>query len=146
MTESLTNIESRVPHAGDMVLIEEVISHDDTRISCRADTGPLEKHPLGRKGRLPASALAEYGAQAMAVHGSLLAATDAPPREGRLVALPELELGVAALEEPTELIVHAERVGGSAVGEVYEFRVLGNDTLLARGRATVMFPDAGTAA
>jgi len=146
VNEAITDIERRVPHAGDMVLIDAVISHDDARVCCRADTGPLERHPLGRKGRLPASALAEYGAQAMAVHGSLLEVADAPPREGRLVALPELELGVAAIDEPAELIIHAERIGGSAVGEIYEFRVLGNDKLLARGRATVMFPGAGTAA
>jgi hypothetical protein len=82
----------------------------------------------------------------MAVHGSLLAATDAPPLEGRLVALPELELGLAALDEPAELVIHAERIGGSAVGEVYEFRILGDETMLARGRATVMFPDSGQAA
>lgn len=146
MTERITDIESRVPHAGAMVLIDEVVRHDASRITCRAETGPLEDHPLGRKGRLPASALAEYGAQAMAVHGSLLAAEDVPPREGRLVALPELELGVAALESPAELIIHADRIGGSAVGEVYEFRVLSDDNMLARGRATVMFPYSGTAA
>ncbi|MEE4303202.1 MAG: hypothetical protein V2J19_03535 [Wenzhouxiangella sp.] len=146
MNERITDIESRVPHAGAMVLIDEVVSHDDARITCRAETGPLENHPLARKGVLPASALAEYGAQAMAVHGSLLAATDAPPLEGRLVALPELELGLAALDEPAELVIHAERIGGSAVGEVYEFRILGDETMLARGRATVMFPDSGQAA
>lgn len=123
-----------------MVLIDEVVHCNDTHISCRADTGPLESHPLARKGRLPASALAEYGAQAMAVHGGLLAASDAPPREGRLVALPELELSLAALDEPTELIVHAERIGGSVSGEVYEFHVLSDDKVLAQGRATVMFP------
>ncbi|WP_376695555.1 hypothetical protein [Wenzhouxiangella sp. EGI_FJ10305] len=146
MTQRITDIAVRVPHAGDMVLIDEVVSHDDSRITCRAQTGPLEDHPLGRKGRLPASALAEYGAQAMAVHGSLLAAEDMPPREGRLVALPELELAVAALETPAELIIHADRVGGSPVGEVYEFRVLSDDRMLASGRATVMFPNPGTAA
>lgn len=146
MSERLTDIDARVPHAGDMVLIDEVISHDDSRITCRAETGPLEHHPLGRKGRLPASALAEYGAQAMAVHGSLLAAAEVPPREGRLVALPELELGVPALDEAAELIIHAERIGGSAVGEVYAFRVLCDDAMLARGRATVMFPNPETAA
>lgn len=146
MTQRITDIDARVPHAGDMVLIGEVVSHDDSRITCRAQTGPLEDHPLGRKGRLPASALAEYGAQAMAVHGSLLAAEDMPPREGRLVALPELELAVAALETPADLIIHADRIGGSPVGEVYEFRVLSNDQMLAKGRATVMFPTPGTAA
>lgn len=146
MNESLTDIASRIPHAGAMVLIDEVVSHDESRITCRARTGALDEHPLGRKGRLPATALAEYGAQAMAVHGSLLAASDAPPREGRLVALPELELGVWALETPAELTIHAERVGGSAVGEVYQFQVLADEHELARGRATVMFPVPGAAA
>jgi predicted hotdog family 3-hydroxylacyl-ACP dehydratase len=146
VNQSLTDIECRVPHAGDMVLIQEVISHDESRIVCRADTGPLERHPLGRKGRLPATALAEYGAQAMAVHGSLLGPEGEPPREGRLVALPELELAVAGLDRPARLVIHAERVGGSAVGEVYEFRVLDDSELLARGRATVMFPTPGAAA
>ncbi|NBB93678.1 MAG: hypothetical protein GVY32_10975 [Gammaproteobacteria bacterium] len=146
MSERLTDIESLVPHAGDMVLLGEVVDHDETRITCRAETGRLDAHPLGRKGRLPATALAEYGAQAMAVHGSLLAGAGAPPRAGRLVALGELQLAVAALEEPAELTVHAERIGGSAVGEVYEFRVLGLATQLARGRATVMFPETGAAA
>lgn len=146
MSERITDIEARIPHAGAMVLIDEVVSYDPTHITCRAHTGALTEHPLGRKGRLPASALAEYGAQAMAVHGSLLAAADAPVREGRLVALPSLETSLAALEEPAELIVHAERLGGSAAGEIYEFRVLRNETPLARGKATVMFPDSGTAA
>ncbi|MDZ7789070.1 MAG: phosphotransferase [Xanthomonadales bacterium] len=146
MNEALTDIESRVPHAGAMVLIDEVVSHDEARITCRAHTGALAEHPLGRKGRLPGTALAEYGAQAMAVHGSLLAASGAAPREGRLVALPELELGVSSLQAPAELTIHAERVGGSAVGEVYEFRVLADDAEMARGRATVMFPVPGVAA
>lgn len=146
MNERITDIDSCVPHAGDMVLIDEVISHDSECITCRAATGPLDRHPLARKGVLPASALAEYGAQAMAVHGSLLAASEAPPREGRLVALPELELGLAALEEPAELLIHANRIGGSALGEIYEFCVLSAETMLARGRATVMFPDPGEAA
>src|SRR5699024_9436865 len=62
MSEQRIDIEARVPHAGAMVLINEVVSHDETRITCRANTGALIDHPLGRKGRLPASALAEYGA------------------------------------------------------------------------------------
>jgi predicted hotdog family 3-hydroxylacyl-ACP dehydratase len=146
LSETITDIESRVPHAGDMVLINEVRQHDEHTITCRARTGPLESHPLGRKGRLPATALAEYGAQAMAVHGGLLAAADAPPREGRLVSLGELSLSVPALEEPTELTIRAERVGGSVVGEIYRFEVLDETRTLASGQATVMFPNPGEAA
>jgi predicted hotdog family 3-hydroxylacyl-ACP dehydratase len=142
----MTDIEPRIPHAGDMVLIGEVRDYDESRITCRASTGRLADHPLGRKGRLPATALAEYGAQAMAVHGSLLGPSNEPPREGRLVALSELSLAVPELAEPAELTIRAERIGGSVIGEVYGFEVLDDERSLARGRATVMFPDAGQAA
>lgn len=140
MTE--TAIADRLPHAGAMVLIESVLEHGESHIICRTRTGPLDEHPLARNGRLPATALAEYGAQAMAVHGSLLGG-DAPPRPGRLVALPELSLACAALEEPAELTIHAERLGGTAAGESYRFSVSSKERMLARGRATVMFPEAG---
>ena len=146
MSKHRSDIAQRVPHAGDMVLLDEVLTYDDTRITCRARTGAPADHPLSRKGKLPATALAGYGAQAMAVHGSLLAATDAPPREGRLVALPELSLAVSGLEHDAELTVRAERIGGSVVGEVYRFEVSEGEQLLAQGRATVMFPNPEEAA
>jgi len=142
----MIDIDSLVPHAGAMVLIDEVVEHDGQRIRCRAATGPLADHPLGRKGRLPATALAEYGAQAMAVHGGLLAAAGGRPREGRLVSLAELNLAVSELEHPAELNIEAERIGGSALGEIYRFKVQDGDRSLADGRATVMFPDTGAAA
>lgn len=142
----MTNIDCLVPHAGAMVLIDEVVEHDGQRIRCQATTGPLADHPLGRKGRLPATALAEYGAQAMAVHGGLLAAAGSRPREGRLVSLAELNLSASELAHPAELTIEAERIGGSALGEIYRFEVRESDRVLAEGRATVMFPDAGAAA
>lgn len=139
------SIESLLPHAGPMVLIDELLDHDPSGLRCRAHTGPLDRHPLARQGRLPASALAEYGAQAMAIHGSLLAAA-AAPREGRLVALSDLNLRVAELDQAAELHIDVERIGGSGSGELYGFRVAANGAVIASGRATVMFPDAGAAA
>jgi predicted hotdog family 3-hydroxylacyl-ACP dehydratase len=142
MTE--TPIAERLPHAGAMVLIDSVLEHGESHIICRANTGPIDEHPLARNGRLPATALAEYGAQATAVHGSLLGG-DAPLRPGRLVALPELNLACATLDEATELTIHAERLGGTAVGESYRFSVSSKERMLARGRATIMFPETGSA-
>ena len=146
MTSAKFSIESLVPHAGRMVLIDALLDHDSTKLRCRANTGPLEDHPLARQGYLPATALAEYAAQAMAVHGSLLADGDEPARQGQLVALSALDLHCAALDRAAELLIEVERIGGSGSGEVYEFQVAANNELLARGQATIMFPDAGAAA
>ncbi len=126
-----------------MVLLHEVIDFDSEQIQCRAACDPAADHPLAREGRLPATALAEYGAQAMAVHGGLLAEPDQPPRPGRLVALGKLELNLDFLEQATTLTVSATRFGGDEAGQLYDFEVLAQNQCLARGRATVMFADGG---
>jgi predicted hotdog family 3-hydroxylacyl-ACP dehydratase len=135
------DIARLVPHAGTMVLLDELISHDDQAIHCRAELVLDDQHPLVRKGRLPATALAEYGAQAMAVHGGLLAEPGSPPRPGRLVALGQLDLALDALARPVTLEVHARCLGGDRAGQIYEFEVLAGEQWLARGRATIMFAD-----
>ena len=73
------SIAELVPHAGAMVLLHEVIAHDDQTIHCRADTGPINDHPL-RRGQTSAG----HGpwpntvAQAIAVHGGLMSEPDQP--------------------------------------------------------------------
>lgn len=134
-------IHKLVPHAGDMCLIERVDHWDATTLLCRAHTGEPAVHPLGVDDGLPATALAEYGAQAMAVHGALLAGDDAPPRAGLLVALRGLELAVDRLTAPSELTIRAHRAGGDDHGASYDFDIHSEGRRLARGTATVMFPD-----
>lgn len=135
------DIASLVPHAGTMVLLDELISYDDQAIHCRAALVPDDQHPLVRDGVLPATALAEYGAQAMAVHGGLLAEADTAPRPGRLVALGQLALAIDVLAQPTTLDVHAHCLSGDRAGQIYEFEILDGAQCLARGRATIMFAD-----
>jgi predicted hotdog family 3-hydroxylacyl-ACP dehydratase len=141
LAASRAQIAELIPHADDMVLIDEVMDHDPTRISCRTRLDPTTNHPLAINGSLPATALAEYAAQAMAVHGGLLASPGAEPRPGRLVALGQLDLGIEALSEPLTLDIQATRLGGDEAGHLYDFEVHHADNLLARGRATIMFAD-----
>ncbi|AKS43365.1 hypothetical protein [Wenzhouxiangella marina] len=134
------SIADLVPHAGRMVLLDELVDVDSEGIHCRARTGVPADHPLALDGRLPAEALAEYGAQAIAVHGGLLGDADAAPRPGRLVALGRLALSVSGLDQDTELNVTAQRLAGDEDGQIYDFRVEdAQRRLLAEGRATIMF-------
>ena len=64
-------IESHIPHRARMCLLDEVVSWDAARISCRAVSHRDPDHPLRAHGRLGVACGVEYAAQAMAVHGAL---------------------------------------------------------------------------
>ena len=136
MTDS---IDAMLPHAGAMVLIDEVVAHDGQQIHCRARIGSLADHPLARDGVLPSTALVEYAGQVMAIHGAVAAGPGDPILMGRLAALPTLHLTGDRVEAPATLDVHVQREGGDSSGALYVFRVLSNQRTLASGRATVMF-------
>ena len=93
-------IAALIPHAGAMCLRDEIIAWDERAIVLRAHDHRDPAHPLRSDGRLRALHLCEYGAQAMAVHGGLLARRAggrAPP--GMLVALRGVELYVARIDD-----------------------------------------------
>jgi len=139
MTRSIAEL---VPHAGRMVLLDDIIEHDGDHILCRARTGPPGEHPLASDGQLPAEILAEYGAQAIAVHGGLLNNLETAPRPGRLVALGRFLLYCSSLKRDCRLAVRAQRLAGDSNGQVYDFEVSDVENgLLAQGRATIMFAD-----
>ena len=133
-------ILSLVPHQGDMCLWDRVLAWDDTSIHLRAGNHRDATHPLRADGRLHAVHLCEYGAQAMAVHGGLLAREtggSAPP--GMLVALRGVELHAARIDDlPGDLECHAEVLAKSPASQQYAFRITHAGTLLAEGRAAVM--------
>src|SRR5215831_9800765 len=68
-------IEQHIPHKGRMCLLDEVLSWDAARIRCRSSTHRAADNPLRAHGRLGAACGIEYAAQAMAVHGALIAAS-----------------------------------------------------------------------
>lgn len=129
-----------IPHQQGMCLLDRVVAWDEASIHAASSTHRDPAHPLRRDGVLAALHLCEYGAQAMAVHGGLLAArAGGRARPGMLVSLRAVELGCDALDEfPGELQVHAGVLHADAAGWQYEFRVEHAGTVLARGRAAVM--------
>jgi predicted hotdog family 3-hydroxylacyl-ACP dehydratase len=129
-----------IPHQDGMCLLERVLAWDDDSIELATGTHRRSDHPLRRAGRLRAIHLCEYGAQAMAVHGALLA-RQAGRRltPGLLVALRAVALHRDFVEDlPGELSVSARRLHAAGGTLQYEFRVAHADSLLAAGRAMVM--------
>lgn len=133
-------IEALVPHKHAMCLWDEVLDWDAGRIRLRATSHRDPAHPLRGTGGLRAVHLCEYGAQAMAVHGGLLAretGSVAPP--GMLVALRGVRLLVARIDGlPGALECEAQQLAASEASQQYAFRILHGGDLLAEGRATAM--------
>ena len=132
-------IAARIPHQGTMCLLDAVVGWSADHIACRASSHTDPANPLRADGRLGAAAGIEYAAQAMAVHGALLAAGDGPPRQGYLTSVRGVELHVARLDDrPGHLDVRAERLSGDAGHILYQFSVEHDGRCLLAGRAAVV--------
>jgi len=133
-------IAALIPHQGAMCLNERVVAWDADGVRLATASHRAADNPLRRDGRLRALHLAEYGAQAMAVHGGLLAraaGTRAAP--GLLVSLRAVELSCDYIETlDGELEVEATKLVVTPESMQYEFVVRHDGTVLARGRAAVM--------
>ncbi|HEY0505702.1 MAG TPA: phosphotransferase [Lysobacter sp.] len=135
-------VESLVPHAGAMCLWDEVLQWDAHSIRLRTHDHRDPAHPLRRRGQLHAVHLCEYGAQAMAVHGGLLArAAGEGIRPGMLVALRAVDIFIARIDDlPGALEVEAHCLIADAGGSQYRFDITHEGRTLARGRAAVLHP------
>jgi predicted hotdog family 3-hydroxylacyl-ACP dehydratase len=129
-----------IPHAGAMALVDAVLACDPDRILARSDNHRSPGHPLRRAGQLHAIHLCEYGAQAMAVHGALIArAAGGRARPGLLVALRAVELTVDRIDRlPGALLIDARREHADAGAWLYRFQISHGADTLARGQAMVM--------
>lgn len=139
-------IAARIPHQGTMCLLDRVESWDANRIVCRAVSHRDVNNPLRAAGRLGAANGIEYAAQAMAIHGALLAASAAPPKAGYLTSVRSVNLHVDRLDLVAgELQIVAERLSGDAVSVLYTFTVAADGQRLLDGRASAVL-DAGALA
>ena len=98
------------------------------------------ENPLRAHDRLGAACGIEFAAQAMAVHGALLAPDpDRRSRAGYLVSVRNVALRVGRLDDIEEdLMVTAKRLGGDEGMVLYQFEVSGGVRLLLSGRAAIL--------
>ncbi|MEP6608061.1 MAG: 3-hydroxylacyl-ACP dehydratase [Burkholderiaceae bacterium] len=134
-------IDTLLPHSGRMRLIDRVVSYDEQGIICETDSHRAADHPLAENGVLSIVCGLEYGAQAMAIHGALLAAAaDAVrrPRRGYLVAASGVCWFVERLDTcaaPLSIEAVAEFTSENQVA--YRFRIDTAGATLLTGHARV---------
>lgn len=164
-------IESHIPHQGTMCLLDEVLTWDAARIRCRSSTHRAATNPLRAHGRLGAVCGIEYAAQAMAVHGALIASYGVAASGGTslasiagtagtalagisgiialgavvgyLATVRNVTLHAARLDDiETDLVATAELVTGDERTVLYGFSVSAGERVLLEGRATIVFTTA----
>ncbi len=123
-----------------MCLLDAVEAWNEQRIQCRATSHRASDNPLRAYGRLGAVCGIEYAAQAMAVHGALLAPPDSPgARVGYLVSVRGTQLYVPRLDDiAADLLVEATCITRGENNILYQFSVSAAGCLLLDGRATVV--------
>lgn len=132
-----------IPHAGAMCLLDAVLAWDERTIHATSASHACADNPLRGAHGLHAVHLAEYGAQAAAVHGALLACArgEETVRPGRLVSLRDVQLHEEYVDGlDGALDVHAECLYADDGGAQYAFRVEHRGRLLASGRVAVIHP------
>jgi len=133
-------IARRIPHSGSMCLLERLESWDDKTILCTTGTHVRPDNPMRTASGLLSPCLIEYAAQAMALHGGLLAAEGSEPSAGFLASVRSVRLSVARVDDiAAPLQVHAVRSAGDSSQILYEFAVRDPEGRpLAEGRAVVV--------
>lgn len=150
-------IQSHIPHQGRMCLLDEVVCWDADRITCRSGSHRDIDNPLRARGELGIACGIEYAAQAMAVHGALVAGAGTPdrpaaavqavtvaaagsPAAGFLVGVRDVQFHANRLDDvQDDLVCDVVRVAGDRGTALYEFHLRSGAIPLLSGRATVIF-------
>lgn len=133
-------IASHIPHQGTMCLLDSVQQWSEQEISCVAHSHHAMENPLRTHGRLGIACGIEYAAQAMAVHGALLApANSEAPKVGYLVSVRGVRMSVTRLDDIAgPLEVKASCLMASESNMLYQFSLSAAGQVLLEGRAAVM--------
>ncbi|MDE2441063.1 MAG: 3-hydroxylacyl-ACP dehydratase [Betaproteobacteria bacterium] len=132
-------IAAHIPHQGCMCLLDSVREWSADAILCTASSHTDPTNPLRANNRLGATNGIEYAAQAMAIHGALLAGNDDQPRQGYLTSVRGVALHATRLDDlPGQLLIRAERLSGDANNILYQFSVSHAERCLLEGRAAVV--------
>ncbi len=134
-----SEIAALIPHAGAMVLLDEVRYFDETTIVCAASSHRDPSNPLAADGRLDTVRGVEYAAQAMAIHGGLTAIEGKRPEAGYLASLRDVVCHTARLDPIAgDLEITATKLGGDPAGALYAFTLCAGQEIVLEGRAAVV--------
>lgn len=129
-------IAGLIPHAGSMVLLDEVLDWTEADILCTTCSHSRLDNPLRDEDGLAAVCGIEYGAQAIAVHGGLMSGGK---RAGFLVNLKNVRFSVERLDDVAgALEISAKVLHREKDGFIYSFAVAAGDHELVGGRATIL--------
>jgi predicted hotdog family 3-hydroxylacyl-ACP dehydratase len=132
-------IAALIPHAGAMCLLDGVTDWDATSIRCVSRRHRAADNPLRRASGLGGLCGVEFAAQAMAVHGRLVAPGGTAPRAGYLASLRDVTCRERRLDLlGEELVVTAERLAGDEGQALYRFSLACAGIAVLEGRATVL--------
>ena len=140
-------IAKRIPHRGSMCLLSTLEMWDLENIHCTAVSHRDPKNPLRTTVGLMAACAIEYAAQAMALHGAVLAehlqretSEKFKPTPGFIASVRNVQSFVSQLDGVSgALQVRATRLSGDAQQVMYGFAVnRENGAPLVTGRAIVV--------
>jgi predicted hotdog family 3-hydroxylacyl-ACP dehydratase len=133
-------IAELIPHQGAMSLLDRVVSWNQSNIVAVSTTHRATDHPLRNNDRLRAVHLCEYGAQAAALHGGLVArAAGTVAEPGYLVSLRDVSLGCSRIDDlPGELQISAELLLQDSGSWQYRFAATHAGATLASGRLAII--------
>ena len=133
-------IAARVPHALGMCLLHGLRSWSAEHVECSAVSHRDAANPLRTAHGLLSCTAIEYASQAMALHGTLGAASQGAPAPGFLASVRGVNLWVPRLDGVAgELTVQARKLAGDARQALYSFAVCDEaGAVLVDGRATVI--------
>lgn len=133
------DIAARIPHQGRMCLLDRVQAWDAESATCATGSHRDPHNPLRSAGGLLSPCAIEYAAQAMALHGALVAPPEGGPRPGFLASVRDVRFSVSRLDLlPGELQVQVRRLAGTGSQVLYQFQVSSEGAPVAEGRAAVV--------
>lgn len=135
-------IARRVPHAGNMCLLDKVTHWNDESITALAHNLHNADNPLLRDAKLPATALLEYAAQAAAVHAGLAGTGMGGARAAYIGAVRNMVLHVREVSGAyAHITCTARALLANPEGAIYQLEVDDpNGRRLLDARVTLVLP------
>ncbi len=129
-----------------MCLLDQLISWDSESVICLSHSHQSADNPLRDGDRLAGIHAIEYAAQAMAVHGGLLAReTGEAIRPGFLASLRNVQVQVERLDLiESPLTISARQLFADAGNMLYQFEIHAQESLIAKGQAAVIAQAGGS--